>query len=167
MVLSAPAALWILGPEIAPQALEFIANATIRVMPVGKILLDGKPSSPAVDTIPWAVEQASPNAQPTPAIAMLPSTTTIGARCCQQLPSNNHWLLGPTRQPRWPTPLERCCVPLMMMSASSRRCLFQSLPLRSPQRLVFFMKSTYAGAWSSTSPVRSQYCPMMTKGETA
>uniref|UniRef100_A0A915KWE2 Uncharacterized protein n=1 Tax=Romanomermis culicivorax TaxID=13658 RepID=A0A915KWE2_ROMCU len=80
MVLSAPAVLQILGPEVARRGLEFIANGTIWAMPVSKILLDDKPLSPAVDTICWAVEQASRNAQPTPAIATLPSTMTTGAQ---------------------------------------------------------------------------------------
>uniref|UniRef100_A0A915K337 Uncharacterized protein n=1 Tax=Romanomermis culicivorax TaxID=13658 RepID=A0A915K337_ROMCU len=30
VVLSAPAALWILGPNVARRALEFITNGTIR-----------------------------------------------------------------------------------------------------------------------------------------
>uniref|UniRef100_A0A915K199 Uncharacterized protein n=1 Tax=Romanomermis culicivorax TaxID=13658 RepID=A0A915K199_ROMCU len=40
LVLSAPAALRILRPEVARRALEFTANGTIRTTPVDKILLD-------------------------------------------------------------------------------------------------------------------------------
>uniref|UniRef100_A0A915I4J0 Antifreeze protein n=1 Tax=Romanomermis culicivorax TaxID=13658 RepID=A0A915I4J0_ROMCU len=51
LVLSAPAALRILGPEVAQRALEFITNRTFRATPVDKILLDAEPSSPAVDAV--------------------------------------------------------------------------------------------------------------------
>uniref|UniRef100_A0A915K271 Uncharacterized protein n=1 Tax=Romanomermis culicivorax TaxID=13658 RepID=A0A915K271_ROMCU len=59
LMLSAHPALQILGPEVTRRAIEFIANSTIWATPVDKILLDGKPSSPAVDAIPRAVEQTS------------------------------------------------------------------------------------------------------------
>uniref|UniRef100_A0A915ITF5 Uncharacterized protein n=1 Tax=Romanomermis culicivorax TaxID=13658 RepID=A0A915ITF5_ROMCU len=49
MVLLAPAALQILGPDIARRVLKSIADGTISATPVDKILLDGKPSSLAVD----------------------------------------------------------------------------------------------------------------------
>uniref|UniRef100_A0A915J3D5 Uncharacterized protein n=1 Tax=Romanomermis culicivorax TaxID=13658 RepID=A0A915J3D5_ROMCU len=49
-------------------------------MPVDEILLDGEPSSPAVDAVCWAVEQVSRNAQPTAVIAALPSMRTTGAQ---------------------------------------------------------------------------------------
>uniref|UniRef100_A0A915KYV1 Uncharacterized protein n=1 Tax=Romanomermis culicivorax TaxID=13658 RepID=A0A915KYV1_ROMCU len=70
--LTMPAALRILRPEVAQRALEFIANSTIRATPIDKILLDSEPSSPAVDTICRAVEQASCNAQPASVVVALP-----------------------------------------------------------------------------------------------
>uniref|UniRef100_A0A915HPP9 Uncharacterized protein n=1 Tax=Romanomermis culicivorax TaxID=13658 RepID=A0A915HPP9_ROMCU len=39
-----------------------------------------EPWSPAVDAVRHAVEEASPNAQPTAVVAALPSTTTTGAQ---------------------------------------------------------------------------------------
>uniref|UniRef100_A0A915KS16 Uncharacterized protein n=1 Tax=Romanomermis culicivorax TaxID=13658 RepID=A0A915KS16_ROMCU len=80
VVLLAPAALRILGPEVARGPLEFITNGTIWATLVNKILLDGEPSSPAVDTIRHAVEQASPNAQPPAVVDALPSTRMRGAQ---------------------------------------------------------------------------------------
>uniref|UniRef100_A0A915KCN9 YrdC-like domain-containing protein n=1 Tax=Romanomermis culicivorax TaxID=13658 RepID=A0A915KCN9_ROMCU len=65
VVLLAPAALGILGPDIPQRAIEFIADGTIQATPVDKILLDGEPSSPAVDAICRAVEEASRKPQPT------------------------------------------------------------------------------------------------------
>uniref|UniRef100_A0A915KRN5 Uncharacterized protein n=1 Tax=Romanomermis culicivorax TaxID=13658 RepID=A0A915KRN5_ROMCU len=64
IVLSAPAALRILGPKVAQRALKFISKGTIGATPVDKILLDGEPSSRAVDALLRAVEQVSHNAQP-------------------------------------------------------------------------------------------------------
>uniref|UniRef100_A0A915HVI7 Uncharacterized protein n=1 Tax=Romanomermis culicivorax TaxID=13658 RepID=A0A915HVI7_ROMCU len=75
VALSAPAALQILGPEVARRALEFILDGTIRATLVDKILLDGEPSWLAVDTVRHAVEQAGPNAQNPAVVAALPSTT--------------------------------------------------------------------------------------------
>uniref|UniRef100_A0A915K794 Uncharacterized protein n=1 Tax=Romanomermis culicivorax TaxID=13658 RepID=A0A915K794_ROMCU len=80
VVLSVPAALPILGPDVARQALEFIPDGTIRANPVDKILLDGEPLSPAVDTIRRAVEEVSRNTWPTAVVAASPSTTTTGAQ---------------------------------------------------------------------------------------
>uniref|UniRef100_A0A915JQE4 Secreted protein n=1 Tax=Romanomermis culicivorax TaxID=13658 RepID=A0A915JQE4_ROMCU len=80
VVLLAPVALPILGPEVAQRALEFIANGTIWATPIDKILLDGEPSLLAVDAIPCAVEQASRNALPPAVVATLLSTTTTGAQ---------------------------------------------------------------------------------------
>uniref|UniRef100_A0A915L6E6 Uncharacterized protein n=1 Tax=Romanomermis culicivorax TaxID=13658 RepID=A0A915L6E6_ROMCU len=80
LVLTVPAALQILGPEVAQQALEFIANGTICTTPVDKILLDGEPSSLAVDAIRHAVEQASWNAQPPAVVAASPSTSRTVAQ---------------------------------------------------------------------------------------
>uniref|UniRef100_A0A915HTQ4 Uncharacterized protein n=1 Tax=Romanomermis culicivorax TaxID=13658 RepID=A0A915HTQ4_ROMCU len=80
VVLSVPAALWILGPEVAGWVLEFIANGTIRATPIDKILLDGEPSSPAVDAVCHAVEQGSRNSQPPAVVAALLSTTMTGAQ---------------------------------------------------------------------------------------
>uniref|UniRef100_A0A915KWC2 Gag protein n=1 Tax=Romanomermis culicivorax TaxID=13658 RepID=A0A915KWC2_ROMCU len=54
---------WALLKE--PFEVEALMAANM-VMLVSKILFNGKPLSPAVDTIHWAVEQASSNAQPTP-----------------------------------------------------------------------------------------------------
>uniref|UniRef100_A0A915HQ68 Uncharacterized protein n=1 Tax=Romanomermis culicivorax TaxID=13658 RepID=A0A915HQ68_ROMCU len=80
VVLSAPAALRILGSQVARQALQFIANGTIQATAVDKILLNGELSSPAVNPVCRAVEQVSPNAQPPAVVAVLPSTTTTGAQ---------------------------------------------------------------------------------------
>uniref|UniRef100_A0A915L7T8 Uncharacterized protein n=1 Tax=Romanomermis culicivorax TaxID=13658 RepID=A0A915L7T8_ROMCU len=80
VVLSAQAALWILRPNIAQQVLEFIANRNIHATPVDKMLLDGEPSSPAMDAVRCAVEQASCNTQPTAVVAALPSRRTTGAK---------------------------------------------------------------------------------------
>uniref|UniRef100_A0A915IU38 Uncharacterized protein n=1 Tax=Romanomermis culicivorax TaxID=13658 RepID=A0A915IU38_ROMCU len=80
VVLSAPAALWILEPDIALRALEFIADGTIHATLVDKILLDGEPSWPAVDAIRRAVEEGSRNTQPTAVVAASPSRTTTGAQ---------------------------------------------------------------------------------------
>uniref|UniRef100_A0A915JTU3 Uncharacterized protein n=1 Tax=Romanomermis culicivorax TaxID=13658 RepID=A0A915JTU3_ROMCU len=80
VVLSTPAALRILGPEVARRALEFIADGTIRPTPVGKILLDGEQSSPAVDAVCHAVEQASRNAQPPAVVVALLSTMMTGVQ---------------------------------------------------------------------------------------
>uniref|UniRef100_A0A915J9Y8 Uncharacterized protein n=1 Tax=Romanomermis culicivorax TaxID=13658 RepID=A0A915J9Y8_ROMCU len=80
VVLSAPAALRILGPKVARRALEFIADGTIRPTPVDKTLLDGEPSSPAVDAVGRAVEQVSRNAQPTAVVAALLSTMMTGVQ---------------------------------------------------------------------------------------
>uniref|UniRef100_A0A915JBJ8 Uncharacterized protein n=1 Tax=Romanomermis culicivorax TaxID=13658 RepID=A0A915JBJ8_ROMCU len=74
------AALRILGPNIARQALEFIADGTIQATPVDKILLECEPSLPAVDTIHGAVEQASRNTRPTAVVAASPSTMMTGAQ---------------------------------------------------------------------------------------
>uniref|UniRef100_A0A915HZ67 Uncharacterized protein n=1 Tax=Romanomermis culicivorax TaxID=13658 RepID=A0A915HZ67_ROMCU len=79
VVLLGPAALRILGPHVTGRALEFIADGTIHATLVDKILLDGEPSSPAVDAVPRAVEEASRNARPTAVVAMSPSTMTTGA----------------------------------------------------------------------------------------
>uniref|UniRef100_A0A915IJ22 Uncharacterized protein n=1 Tax=Romanomermis culicivorax TaxID=13658 RepID=A0A915IJ22_ROMCU len=57
MNLIAPAALRILGPKVAREALEFITNGTIWKTPVDKILLDGEPSLLAVDVVCCTVEQ--------------------------------------------------------------------------------------------------------------
>uniref|UniRef100_A0A915HIM6 Uncharacterized protein n=1 Tax=Romanomermis culicivorax TaxID=13658 RepID=A0A915HIM6_ROMCU len=75
IVLLAPAALQILGPEVARRALEFIADGTICATP-----LDGESSSSAVDAIHHAVEEASRNTQPTAVVAVLPSMTTTGTQ---------------------------------------------------------------------------------------
>uniref|UniRef100_A0A915HVT7 Uncharacterized protein n=1 Tax=Romanomermis culicivorax TaxID=13658 RepID=A0A915HVT7_ROMCU len=48
--------------------------------PVDKILLEGEPSSPAVDAIHHAVGQASHNVQPTAVFAASPSMTTTVAQ---------------------------------------------------------------------------------------
>uniref|UniRef100_A0A915I8P5 Uncharacterized protein n=1 Tax=Romanomermis culicivorax TaxID=13658 RepID=A0A915I8P5_ROMCU len=72
--------VFILGPKVAQGALEFITNGTIWATPVNKILLDGKPSSPAVDAIPQAVEQVSRNVHPSAVVAALPSRMTTGAQ---------------------------------------------------------------------------------------
>uniref|UniRef100_A0A915JMH5 Uncharacterized protein n=1 Tax=Romanomermis culicivorax TaxID=13658 RepID=A0A915JMH5_ROMCU len=80
VVLWALAALRILGPEVAQQALNFIADGTIHPTQVDKILLDGEPLSPTVDAICRTVEHTSHNAQPTAVVATLPSTTTTGAQ---------------------------------------------------------------------------------------
>uniref|UniRef100_A0A915L623 Uncharacterized protein n=1 Tax=Romanomermis culicivorax TaxID=13658 RepID=A0A915L623_ROMCU len=80
MVLSAPAALRILGLNVARRALEFIADGTIRASGLDKILLVGEPSSLAVDAVRHAVEEASRNAPPTAVVGASPSTTTTGAQ---------------------------------------------------------------------------------------
>uniref|UniRef100_A0A915JQL7 Uncharacterized protein n=1 Tax=Romanomermis culicivorax TaxID=13658 RepID=A0A915JQL7_ROMCU len=90
-VLIAPMVLLELGPEVAPQALEFISNGTIQALPVDKFLLDGEPSWPAVNAIPCAVEQGSQIPQPAPAIAaLLPMTMRTSVQTllaiAQQLP---------------------------------------------------------------------------------
>uniref|UniRef100_A0A915I1M6 Uncharacterized protein n=1 Tax=Romanomermis culicivorax TaxID=13658 RepID=A0A915I1M6_ROMCU len=64
-MLSVPMVLRVLGPDIARWALEFIADGTICATLVDKILLDGEQSSPAVDAIRRAVEEASRNVRPT------------------------------------------------------------------------------------------------------
>uniref|UniRef100_A0A915JPT6 Uncharacterized protein n=1 Tax=Romanomermis culicivorax TaxID=13658 RepID=A0A915JPT6_ROMCU len=100
MVLLAPAALQILGPDIARWALEFIADGTICATRVDKILLDGEPSSPTVDAIRRAVEEASRNVGPTAVVALSLTTTMTGARTlaaiAQQQPVANAFgeLLG-------------------------------------------------------------------------
>uniref|UniRef100_A0A915KMP6 Uncharacterized protein n=1 Tax=Romanomermis culicivorax TaxID=13658 RepID=A0A915KMP6_ROMCU len=83
---------WILGPDVTQWALELITDGTIHATPVDKILLDSEPSSPAVDAICraveeaavdttcCAVEQASLNAPPTAVVAASPSMTTTGAQ---------------------------------------------------------------------------------------
>uniref|UniRef100_A0A915IFS7 Uncharacterized protein n=1 Tax=Romanomermis culicivorax TaxID=13658 RepID=A0A915IFS7_ROMCU len=80
VVLLAPAALRILGPDVARQALEFIADRTICATPVDKILLDGEPSLPAVDAVGCSVEEASHNVWPTAVVAMPLTTRTTGAQ---------------------------------------------------------------------------------------
>uniref|UniRef100_A0A915KPC6 Uncharacterized protein n=1 Tax=Romanomermis culicivorax TaxID=13658 RepID=A0A915KPC6_ROMCU len=60
VVLWAPAALRILGPDVAQGALEFIAHGTIHATPVNKILLDSEPSSPAVDAVRRHLQQLLP-----------------------------------------------------------------------------------------------------------
>uniref|UniRef100_A0A915KDZ7 Uncharacterized protein n=1 Tax=Romanomermis culicivorax TaxID=13658 RepID=A0A915KDZ7_ROMCU len=70
--------LRISGPKVAQRALEFIADRTIGATTVNKILLDIERSSPAVDAVHRAVEQASRNPQPTAVVAVSPSTTTTG-----------------------------------------------------------------------------------------
>uniref|UniRef100_A0A915KHM5 Uncharacterized protein n=1 Tax=Romanomermis culicivorax TaxID=13658 RepID=A0A915KHM5_ROMCU len=80
VVLSAPAALPILGPEVTQRALQFIVDSTIRATPVHKILLDGELLLIAVDTFHHTVEQARHNAQPPAVVALLPSTMTTGAQ---------------------------------------------------------------------------------------
>uniref|UniRef100_A0A915I7L8 Uncharacterized protein n=1 Tax=Romanomermis culicivorax TaxID=13658 RepID=A0A915I7L8_ROMCU len=80
VVLSAPAVLQILGPNVARQALKFIANRTIRATLVDKILLDCESSSPAVDAICRTVEEFSHNVRPTAVFARSPTTMTTGAQ---------------------------------------------------------------------------------------
>uniref|UniRef100_A0A915I3J6 Uncharacterized protein n=1 Tax=Romanomermis culicivorax TaxID=13658 RepID=A0A915I3J6_ROMCU len=63
-----------------------------------KIWLDGKPSFLAVDVISQAVEQASPNGQPTPAIAALPSTMRTGAQMLSAI-SQQQLLAAVTNSP--------------------------------------------------------------------
>uniref|UniRef100_A0A915J264 Uncharacterized protein n=1 Tax=Romanomermis culicivorax TaxID=13658 RepID=A0A915J264_ROMCU len=55
-------------------------RAAPPVTPINKILLDDEPSLWAVDAVGWALEQASGNAQPTPAVTGLPSMMTTGAQ---------------------------------------------------------------------------------------
>uniref|UniRef100_A0A915JVG4 Uncharacterized protein n=1 Tax=Romanomermis culicivorax TaxID=13658 RepID=A0A915JVG4_ROMCU len=70
----------LLGPNSARWALKFIANGTITISPIKKFLLDGEPSSPAVDAVCRAVEQAShillPAVVATPPTAALPVAAT-------------------------------------------------------------------------------------------
>uniref|UniRef100_A0A915IYK8 Uncharacterized protein n=1 Tax=Romanomermis culicivorax TaxID=13658 RepID=A0A915IYK8_ROMCU len=80
VVLSAPGVLRILGPEVAPRALEFLPNGTIQATPIDKILLDSEPSLPTGDAVHRAVEQGSRNVQPPAVVAALLSTTTTGAQ---------------------------------------------------------------------------------------
>uniref|UniRef100_A0A915JEZ5 Uncharacterized protein n=1 Tax=Romanomermis culicivorax TaxID=13658 RepID=A0A915JEZ5_ROMCU len=54
--------------------------ASYRPTEVDKILLDGEPSSPAVDAVRHSVEQASCKGQPAAVVAALPSTTTTEAQ---------------------------------------------------------------------------------------
>uniref|UniRef100_A0A915IID8 Uncharacterized protein n=1 Tax=Romanomermis culicivorax TaxID=13658 RepID=A0A915IID8_ROMCU len=93
VVLSAPAALRILGPHVPQWVLEFISDGTIRSNLVDKILLDGEPSSPAVDAIRHAVEEASRNMRPTEVVATSPTTMRTGAQTlaviAQQQPVTN------------------------------------------------------------------------------
>uniref|UniRef100_A0A915JNQ9 Uncharacterized protein n=1 Tax=Romanomermis culicivorax TaxID=13658 RepID=A0A915JNQ9_ROMCU len=78
--LKMTAVLRILGPDVARGVLEFITDGTIRTTPVDKILLDCEPSSPAVDAIRCAVEEASRNVSPTAVVAMSRTTTMKGAQ---------------------------------------------------------------------------------------
>uniref|UniRef100_A0A915KTR9 Uncharacterized protein n=1 Tax=Romanomermis culicivorax TaxID=13658 RepID=A0A915KTR9_ROMCU len=81
-------ALSVLGPEVARQALELISNGTIQATPVHKLLLEGEPSSPAVDAVCCAVEQASWIPQPVPSIAtLLPMMRTSLESACFKLRS--------------------------------------------------------------------------------
>uniref|UniRef100_A0A915K1R0 Uncharacterized protein n=1 Tax=Romanomermis culicivorax TaxID=13658 RepID=A0A915K1R0_ROMCU len=57
-----------------------MANGTILATPVDKILLEGEPSLRAVHIISRAFEQASPIAQPAPALATSLPTTTMSAQ---------------------------------------------------------------------------------------
>uniref|UniRef100_A0A915JTF2 Uncharacterized protein n=1 Tax=Romanomermis culicivorax TaxID=13658 RepID=A0A915JTF2_ROMCU len=172
-MLSAPAALRILGPEVARRALEFIPDGTICATPVDKILFDGESLSPAVDAVCSAVEQASRNVQPTAVLAALPSTTTTGAQTLATIAQQQ--LVAAAKLP--PTVAnafgENLCavkddVSVIETSASSRRHHSQWQPPRGPRRLAFFAKSTRVGVWSSTSLARSRYrLTMTTKNETA
>uniref|UniRef100_A0A915K5I0 Uncharacterized protein n=1 Tax=Romanomermis culicivorax TaxID=13658 RepID=A0A915K5I0_ROMCU len=80
MVLSAPITLSILGPDVTQPALKFISNGTIWTTPVNKLLLEGQPSSPAVDTVRHVLKQASWITQPVLAVAASPPTMMTSAQ---------------------------------------------------------------------------------------
>uniref|UniRef100_A0A915KQT3 Uncharacterized protein n=1 Tax=Romanomermis culicivorax TaxID=13658 RepID=A0A915KQT3_ROMCU len=75
VLLLAPVVLQILGPKVAQGALNFITDSTIQVLPVNKVLVAGKPSSPAIYAVCRAVKQASWILKPAIA-ASHPTTTT-------------------------------------------------------------------------------------------
>uniref|UniRef100_A0A915JJ44 Uncharacterized protein n=1 Tax=Romanomermis culicivorax TaxID=13658 RepID=A0A915JJ44_ROMCU len=153
VVLSAPMALQILGPEVARRALKFIANGTIRATPVNKILLEGEPLSPAVDGVCGAVQQAGQIAQPALAVAallltMMMSAQTLSAIAQQQQSTNSPTEAANAFRETLPSIIEASSFPMATIP--------QSL------KIAFFVKSTCAGAWSSTSTGRSRYCGTVT-----
>uniref|UniRef100_A0A915L030 Uncharacterized protein n=1 Tax=Romanomermis culicivorax TaxID=13658 RepID=A0A915L030_ROMCU len=73
-MLSAPPVLRVLGPKAIQRALEFITNGTIWAMRVDMTFLAIEHSSPVVDAIWQAINQAGRNTQP--ATVILPPATS-------------------------------------------------------------------------------------------
>uniref|UniRef100_A0A915HQ36 Uncharacterized protein n=1 Tax=Romanomermis culicivorax TaxID=13658 RepID=A0A915HQ36_ROMCU len=167
VVLSEPAVLQILGPNIARRALQFIADGTIHATLVDKILLDGELSSLAVDAVRHAVEQASRNTQLTAVVAASLSTMRTGAQTLATIAQQQ-----PVAAAKLPPPVANAFGETLR-AVNDDVSIIEASPFPTatppgPQRLAFFAKSTHVGVWSSTSRARSQYRPpTRTKNETA